>query len=238
MAYLARQLITEALYLSNIVSRDFQTPTGSQINDGLNRLNALLGKKSLKLHDIPYFTYYEFDAVVGQEKYFIPGLLLTETATFNIGTVRYGMNEQGRVDYFGNSRVDNIDSLPFTYHLERTVGGSNLYMYYLPQDTYPIKIMAKFALSEVTLDTDMSLTFDRYYIDYLTYELSSYLCNWFNVMLPPGISATLADYEKSISQLSAPDLSIRKYTAFSGGTPLNWGDVNYGKGYRPSGGIM
>ncbi len=236
MAYLARQLITDALYLSSKVSRDFETVTGSDINDGLRRLNALLKKKSLEVSKIPYYAYYTITPVVGQEKYHIPGLLLLESATFNIGALRLSMDSMGRVDYFGSTRIDDIQSLPFTCRLERVVGGADFYIYFKPEAVYPIKITCKFAFSTVTYDTDLSLVMDEYYIDYLTYELASYMAQWYRINLDPGVASTLAEYQKNIRSLSPPDLSIQTYTAFSGTTGYNWGDVDFGRGWRPRGG--
>ena len=100
MAYTALQLITRSFYLSQVVARDLQTPTGSQISDGLYLLNALLDIKGSDLHLIPYFQETMLTTVQGQEEYFVPNLFYVDSMTFNIGVVRYPMIEMTRKQYF------------------------------------------------------------------------------------------------------------------------------------------
>src|SRR5574338_1439864 len=132
MAYLAQTLITRAWYLSGIVARNLQTVTGDQITDGLMLLNALLDFKQVETDLIPYWTYIEFPLVSGQEYYYLPNICEIESSTFNIGTVRYPMDSTSRTRYFGSSRVDNIQTLPFNWSFNRGEGGGTLAMYFLP----------------------------------------------------------------------------------------------------------
>src|SRR5690242_7261479 len=104
MAYTALELINRAYYLSQIVSRQLQTVTAQQVTDGLYLLNADLDYKSTDVRLIPYYRRYEFDTVQGQEEYFIEDLLLVDTLTFNIDTVRYSLIENTRMEYFAGPR--------------------------------------------------------------------------------------------------------------------------------------
>lgn len=233
MTYNTKQLITNAYYLSGIVSRDLQTVSPSQISDGLFLLNSLLNIKSANVRLIPYFKQYDFNAVIGQEKYFVPNLLQIETLTFNIGDVRFSSQYVTRRPYFGSGRVDNIQSLPFSWHFERTLGGTDIYLYFLPQEEFPMKIWGKFALSDVTLDQDLSLTLDLYYIEYLRYALAEYICNDYNITFSPRGYQRLKELEGIIRDISPPDLSLSKISSLESRPGLNWGDVNLGDGWRP-----
>ena len=93
MAYSALTLITRSYYLSQIVARNLETVTGDQITDGLFLLNALLDYKSTDIRLIPYFQRYTFNSVVAQEEYYIPNLLYIDALTFNIGDVRFAVQE-------------------------------------------------------------------------------------------------------------------------------------------------
>jgi hypothetical protein len=234
MPFLARELITQSYYLSGIVSRQFQTVSGDQITDGLFLLNVLLFNKVTDQNAIPYFKEYTLNAVIGQEKYFIPDLIDIQSFTFNVGTVRYSTLIRGRRAYFGSARVDDIRTLPFSWHMERTQGGSNLYLYFLPADTYPLKIWGKFGFDDVTLDTDMSTTYELYYLNFLRYELAEEICADNNIMLQPQVSKKLMMLRQKIITLSPKDLSIQKFSTLQKGTSINYADVNVGKGWRPS----
>lgn len=159
MVYTAQQLITRSWFLSGIVARNLQTPTGDQITDGLFLLNALLDFKQIETDLIPYYTYIEFPLVGGQEYYYLPNVAAIESATFNIDVVRYPMDSATRRSYFGSSRVDNIQTLPFNWNFNRGEGGGTLSLYFLPQSNYPFKMMSKMFLNEVTLQQDLTNIF-------------------------------------------------------------------------------
>ena len=234
MAYTALQLVTRAYYLSQVVSRQLQTVTGEQITDGLDLLNSLLDIKGSDVRLIPYFTRFDFPTVTGQELYFIPNLLSIETLTFNIGVVRYPMNKMGRKDYFGQGRVDNIQSLPFTWHLERELDGSNVYLYFVPDQVYLMKLSGKFSLTDVSLNTDLSLFYDSYYIEYLRYALAEYICSDWSVNFPEQAAKKFSEIRKKLMDISPPDLSLRKNSYLSDANEtLDWQHVNISPGYNP-----
>lgn len=234
MSYTVTELINESWYLSGIVSKDLETVSGSKLKDGLRMLNSLLSFKTANQRLIPYYKEYSFTAVIGQEKYFIPSLILAETLTFDLTQQRFSMSLKGRQEYFSTCRANNINSLPYIYHIERTFLGSNLYMYYLPDQTYEFKLWGKFSLSDVSLGQDLSLIFDQFYIDYLNYALSEYMCNQYNIQYQPQNQKKLDEFEKVIFDISPIDFGSRKSSFFNKGTTMNYGDYNIGKGYRPS----
>jgi hypothetical protein len=155
MGYTVIQLINDAYYASGIVSREFQTVSGSQINDGLGFLNDILADKTIERDMIPYYLEYNFYAIEGQERYFIPNLEELETLVFFINNVRYQMREVDRKVYFGSARANNITSLPFNWHVERCPGGANLYLYFLPNVNYPMQAWGQFRLAQVSINQDL-----------------------------------------------------------------------------------
>lgn len=234
MAYTTTELITKAYYLSGIVAADFQTVSGAQLTRGLDLLNAYLAVKSANEKLVPYYQEFDLNAVVGQEKYFVDNLIAIESITFNIGTVRYPMSSTSRRQYFGDARVDNINSLPFNWRAERCLDGTNFYLYFFPADTYPLKIWGKFSFNTVTLGQDLSTVFDLFYLDYLRHGLAEYICSENNIMLQTEASKRLSEFEEIIMQVSPPDLSVsRLSTVGTAQGGLNWGDVNIGRGWRP-----
>jgi hypothetical protein len=249
MTYTAQTLITRSWYLSGIVARNLQVPTGDQITDGLMMLNALLDYKQIETDLIPYWTYIEMPAVPGQEFYFLPYVADIETVTFNIDVVRYPMDQTSRVHYFGSSRVDNISTLPFNWNFNRALAGGNLGLYFLPQSNYPLKIMAKLFLVDVTLQTDLTNVsqivpytfinssnqgYDTSYIEYLRYALAQYMCSEYGILFNPESAGILKKMERKLMYVSPPDLSNVKTSILVEGQGYNWGDVNIGKGWRPS----
>lgn len=233
MAYTALQLITKSYYLSQVVSRGLQTVSGEQVTDGLDLLNDLLNIKGSDLHLIPYFSRYTFNTIANVEEYFIPNLLYVDSLTFNIGVVRYSMRELTRKEYFATPRVDNIANLPFSYRIERELGGSRIFLYFLPGDVYVMKLSGKFGFSSVALNDDLSLTYDLYYIEYLRYALAEYICSDFGVTFPDESKAKYAEIRKKLMMISPADLSIQKRTYFTSNPAIDWQQINIGLGYWP-----
>lgn len=236
MAYTATTLITNSYYLSGKYSRGFETVSGEDLNNGLNLLNGLLSMSFADDALVPYYSSYNFNAVVNQEKYEIDNLISVSTLVFYIGAVRYAMSYTHRDQYFGSGRIDNVAALPFNWRPERRVGGTDIYIYFLPNQAYPMTVWGKFGLSEISLNEDLLLTYDRYYIDYLRYALARYICHDSQIIFPDDSNRLLKSLETKVSLVSPPDLTLTKISAFNGGGGLNWGDINIGKGYRPVGG--
>jgi hypothetical protein len=226
MSETALELITRSYYLSQVVSRELQVPSANQISDGLILLNALLDVKGSDIRLIPYFTETVFNTVAGQEVYNIPNLLSIESLTFNLGVVRYQMQEQARREYFGTGRVDNIQSLPFSWHLERTLDGSKVYLYYVPNAEYVMKAWGKVALTDVTLQTDLATVYDSYYREYLRFALAEYLCMENSQNMPELAAKKFAEIRKKLMDISPPDLRIRKRGTLGERDVYNWAYVN------------
>lgn len=233
MAYTAQDLITRSWYLSGIVSRGLQVQTGDQLYDGLQMLNDLLNFKQIETEYLPYKTYdTSITLVAGQEEYFIPNCALIESCTFNIDVVRYPMDYVTNRNYFGSGRVDNIASLPYSWTYLRQDGGVNLYMYFLPEGNYPLKILGKFFLTDVDVHTDLSATLDTSYIEYLRYALAEYMCSEYGVQFNPQSAKILMAYKRKLMYMSSPDLSMSKQSILTEMPGFNWGDVNIGRGWR------
>lgn len=235
MAYTALELITRSYYLSQVVSRSLQTVSGEQITDGLFLLNADLDYKSTDLRLIPYFTELDFPTIQGQELYFIPNLLYVDSLTFNLQTVRYSLIETTRKEYFATPRIDNVQSLPYEYRIERQLDGANVYLYFVPNTVYTMKLWGKFSLPEVALNTDMTLTYDSFYIEYLRYSLAVRICEDWGASVPDATMAKYKEMQKKLMDVSPGDLSIQKRGYFGGSPVIDWQQVNIGQGWYPFG---
>jgi hypothetical protein len=251
MSYTAQQLITRSWYLSGIVARNLQVPTGDQITNGLMLLNALLDYKQIETDLIPYWTYIGMNSIAGQEYYDLPYIAAIESLTFNIDVVRYPMDTITRRNYFGSARVDNIASLPFDWNYNRGQGGGTLSLYFLPESNYFLKMMVKLFLVDVELQTDLinvsetvpytfiqtaNQGYDTSYIEYLRYALAQYMCSEYGVLFNPESEKILISLRRKLMYMSPPDLSMIKTTVLAAdqNAGFNYGDVNLGRGWRPS----
>lgn len=251
MSYTAEQLITRSWYLSGIVARNLQMPTGDQITDGLQMLNDLLNYKQIQTELIPYWTYITFDMVEGQEFYFLEYVAALDSVTFTLDEVRYSTSNTSRRNYYGSARVEEIEALPFNWNYVRGQGGGTLGFYFLPQSNYVVKGMAKIFLVDVDLTTDLTDVsettsydfintdnqgYDTSYIEYLRYALARYMCSEYGVVFNPQSEAIFKSYERALMYVEPPDMSMNKYTILNKNqnSGFNWGDVNLGRGWRPS----
>lgn len=233
-SYLAAQLISRAWNLSGIVAREFETVSGQEGSDGLWLLNEVLAEKSYDLKLIPYWGRIEFNLVQGQERYFIPNLYQVETFTFNIGNVRFPTFQAGRKQYFGDGRVDDIQALPFEWHVERELDGLYLYVYYLPQQQFLAKITGKFALTNVELQTNLSQLYDLFYIRYLRFLLAQAMSLEYDIEFASDKLAKLKQIEQKLLYVSPPDIIQQKISFMNKNCPMNWAHINISPGWNVS----
>jgi hypothetical protein len=157
MSYPVKQLISEAYFTSGIVARGFQEIAGDQEEVGLLKLNEILSDTAIEDNLVPYFTTkYNFFGVPGQEKYFIPNLDQLETFVFYIDNVRFSSRKKNQDRYFGDARIEQIETLPFNWHSERCFGGTNLFLYFPPDLQYPMNVTGRFRLNNVLISDDLS----------------------------------------------------------------------------------
>jgi hypothetical protein len=234
MAYPALKLITRAFNLAQIVSPQFEVLDAFQASLGLDLLNEdVLATTTVEPRVISYFTEFNFNFVAGQESYFIPGLISIETLTFSIGDVRYSMYYEKRKKYFGSPRVNSISSLPYKWHEERELGGCRIFIYFIPDSAYPAQLYGKFRLADVTLNQDLSLSLDDFYISFLKYRLAERILEHYERPMIPAVALRIAEYYRNIKDFSPLDLSISKVSTFSGRPQPDYVNANLGRGWSP-----
>lgn len=236
MVYTVEKLVNNAYNMAGIVSRDFETMEGSQLLDGIDALNDLLGDVTVDTGLIPYFRSHDFQGIQGVERYFIDNLVEVSTLVFFLDQVRYQMFPVDRDAYFGSPRAQNIQSLPFNYNVEKEYGGASIYMYFLPNQNYTFQLWGKFRLSEVTSGAfDLSTVYDRFYIDYLKFALCNRLCINYSYPMPDQALAQYKILEKGINKLSGPlDVRLKTISTLdNAGFTISYAQVNIGKGFYP-----
>jgi hypothetical protein len=235
MAYLTTQLITDAYYLSGIVSRNFETATDDQTSDGLNLLNDVIADRTIDHDTIPYTDQLLLNAVAGQSVYPIPNLIDLDVFVFYINGLRFQTTNQQRTEFFGSFRQVDIQSLPFNWHVERNLNGATLYLYFVPDMNYPLEIWGQFRLTSVTLMQDLSLTLDNFYTNFLKYLLSQRLCEFNAFKVPQNVMMQLDRYNQWITNnTNVLDLRTQKYSSLSGGGTINYAIANLSGGWLPS----
>jgi len=220
MAYNVRKLITEAYYLTNIVSREFQTIDGAQLALGFSLLNDFLALESISTQNIPYYEQYTFTTEVGKEKYHVDHLVDIESMCFYLSNVRIPMAQKSRKEYFYSGRVEGLNVMPFTFRMERSEGGADLWMYPLSNIPYNIMAMVKYGLAEATsYDQDISAVYDRFYLLYLRYALAELICHHEGVNIPPQVSAKLDKIKSELIEISYPDMRCTCISTLDSSTP-------------------
>lgn len=232
---LVRALITQSWYLSGLVGRQFETVDGSEITDGLEILNQFLDEQSATGKSIPYYTRLSVPPVVGQEAYIVPNCILVDSITYTIDTVRYRMQRKSRFEFFGIGRVNNINSLPVSYYVERTLGGSTFYVYFTPtSDIDAFEVDGRFSLGNVTLDLELNTRIDSFYVQYLKYSLARRLCDWFNVGFADQKDATRKRLEQAIEDVNYQDFTRTNINPLSRQVYFSYVQANLGKGWTTS----
>ncbi len=234
MAYLSSELIADSYYLAGIVSREFETPTGAQMKDGLRLLNNVLQDRTVNQSTIPYTSKYTLTAVAATPEYFIPDCIDIDVFVFYINSLRYETRNQQRNDFRGSFRATDIKSLPWNWNFERKLNGGTLSLYFVPDVAYPLEIWGSFRLASVTEFQDLSLTLDQFYTNFLQFLLAERLCQFNSYTVPMDVAKQLENYYKWIGNNSnIMDLRMQKLSSLSGGAAINYAIVNLSGGWMP-----
>lgn len=235
MVYTVQELISGAYYKSGIVANEFQTVSGSQQARALKELNKALSLKTVQKYFIPYYTEFSFPGVVGQEEYTIANLVNVSTLTFVLNNTRFTVYPRSRDKYFGSTRANNVQTLPYWYHFERQFGGGNIYLYFLPNEAYQFTLWGKFRLASVAFNDDLELTHELFYIDYLENVLAKRLCNEFNFAVPVGVTDSIKEMESAFKdQMSPLDLTCNKTSTLTKRDGIDaYVEGNLAEGWRP-----
>jgi len=228
---LAGTLITYAYYLSGVVNREFEDLSATQTTDGVQLLNDVLAKTNATGRFVPYYTLISITGVPGQETYQLPNVIDIMTATFNIGNVRYEINQDQLRHYYGAARVDGINALPFSWFWQRVPGGAEVSLYFAPESNYELNFFCKVGLTNVTLNTELDVTYDESFQLYLRYKLAQYICQWNSITLPDSVKEEIRAFEVIYANYNADDYSIKKIATLSKRTSLTYAQANIGKGW-------
>lgn len=258
MVYTVNNLISDAYNCSGVVGKEFEQVSGQQYTEGLGYLNSVLAKKTADKSGIPYYLEYNANFIIGQEQYYIPGLISIDTLTFFISNppdpiivnpvpapptpgvapagnqVRYALRKVERKQYWATPRANQIQSLPYQYYVERQFGGASLYVYFLPIQPYQFQIWGLFSLNNVALNQDLSLTLDQFYIDFIKFELAARICAEYDYNFPEGAAAQLAEYQAIIDKREQRlDLTQQTISPLSQiGDGVNYAWANLGTGWN------
>ncbi len=217
MPYTVTELITKAWNLSGIVAAQAETVSGDQLKEGLEHLNDFLALQSANSRMIPYTYIQHLTCIPHEEKLFVKYLIALDTLILREAEPRCFLLQSlpllGRKEYFNQDHPSFLK--PRFYHLERTKGGSFLFLSPAPDKTYSLKLIGKFGLSEVDYNDDLSLFYDRDYLLYLRYGLADALCDLYNH--PFSAKGKLKEIEKKLLDTSPLDLNVEKIPMFNTG---------------------
>ena len=228
---IVNELISRAYSFSQIVGRDLESVDGSQGADGLFLLNQLLASKSATGDEIPYYDNITVDTTAGVSEYFVEDLISIDAITFLLGTVRYPMVNRGRRKFWGDARVENIQNLPFSWYWQRVPGGMKIYTYFATNQNTPLKISGQLALTDVGQDDDLNTTLDKFYQNFLIFDLANYICMWNGISTPSAVQAELLKLKKEIYRINPPDYTNNRMSVFKSADSLNYASVNLGRGW-------
>ncbi|HEY2567191.1 MAG TPA: hypothetical protein VGH95_05770 [Candidatus Aquirickettsiella sp.] len=219
MTYSVTELITKAWNLAGIVAAQAETVSGDQLKDGLEHLNDFLALQNANARIIPHTRIQQLTCVAHSEEMFVQHLLNLDSLTLTEEKPSCYLLQSlpllGRKEYF-NQNYPSSFLRPRFYHLEKTKGGSFLFLSPTPDKAYSLKLVGKFGLTEVNANDDLSAIYDRDYLLYLRYGLADYLCDFYNH--PFSAKGKLKEIERKLLDASPLDLSVEKISMFYSGT--------------------
>ena len=136
--------------------------------------------------------------------------------------MRIGLREQGRGRYDGENRVNDTQAPPGYFNYEKVLGGVNLSVWPLPSSDYTVTITGLFALSSVTMNTDLSLTYDDFFIVFLKLLVIRRLAAKYKRKLDQTYKDMLVEAKEAIeNSFNEPDFTSTPLSLVDGGTTID-----------------
>ena len=208
-----QELIKDAYILSGVVAAEYEDLGSGKLSKGLEILNELIDYKTGVQTLNPYIVQYDLNVGPGlgingsSEQYFIPNLNEPDTATFQLGQVRFKLWPLPSKVYLGESRVNNLASLPSYVYFRRTKGGAYIFLYPFPNKVYPATVWGNFRVSSLDFFEVLEDIFEKYFIRYLRYALAKDLGEYWAISLPSNVLKKIDMMEKDLDKVSPIDLT-------------------------------
>lgn len=214
-------VITRAYYEANVIASEFESPTGAQLNDALYWFNSAVSYAFSRNLLSAYENHQTLVLTPGVSEYDLPLVTEIRQATFMLGNVRFDMILDTQATFFGSLRVMDIRSLPFHYYFEKKLGGGKIYLYFIPDQAYPLNLTVKSAYPLFAFEDNLLETFDLFFIDYLTHLLAFRICLQWGQQVPEGLNTLLRLSEKTIRELTPIRLEGVSSSIFKGPTSMD-----------------
>lgn len=182
------QLIIDAHRLANIYAED-EEPTAPQMQRGLDYINETLDSLSGNGIQIPYTNTVTFNTQAGKDTYTFSREVGADVNTNKIieitdvyltyGDVRFPMEKIEHDQAYQLVRYPTAKTRPTQVFMQNTNFGTELVLFYNPDDVYPITVRGKQVLDNVALGADLT-NVPPNYRKFLRYALGRELSNVFD----------------------------------------------------------
>lgn len=234
------EVINEAFFKAQIYGQDYENLGSSELKKGLTNLQYVISEKNADDSTNPYYRKINFTLNSNDKSIFIDNLIGVSTLTFLLNsTLRYPVAMKERKAFDGCFRAENVKTIPYTGFMERGVGGGTIYVYPFPDQAYTFELWGKFGLDQVTdYYTDMLLTYDLFYIEYLVFLLAARLRTDYGYDPFPSITMEISKKEQIMANsIGPPDATcyVKSSVCKSGANPYVVANF-LTSGFYPSGG--
>lgn len=215
------EIVKTALLLIGAVDRD-KALTGSELNNGVDSLNAMLASWPANILKVLAVTKTSFTTVVGQSSYTIgpSGADWTADRPMDVldayiraGTIDYPLEKIGRTEY--NQLVAKQDSdrpCRFYYHPTATTG--TIYFDYKPIAAETIYLDLHQGLGNFT-NPDTAITLPANYIEPIQYNLALRLANEYGMVPSEDVRGIAFDTLGELKTLNSEPLISNLEAAIS-----------------------
>jgi len=225
MARTVNRLIEQSFRKAGLYTQD-RSIEGYKVTEALDMLNDILDENSSEMSYVAFYELLTFAMTPGKREYTIgrnPGndvdhnriSALKEVALIASGT-RYPVRVISDRDYYSVIYYESAQGRPASCFIQNEIGQTNLIFIAKPDIAYDCEIKAKFILSDLELNTDIT-NVPPYFLQYLKYALAKELAleylprNW-----TERHETRLKKFEDHLRVMNDYDTSLRVSDALIG----------------------
>jgi len=225
MARTVNRLIEQSFRKAGLFTQD-RSIDGYKVTEALDMLNDILDENSAEPSYVAFYEVLTFPMTAGKREYSIGTNVgndvvhnrmcsLKEVALITTDT-RYPVKIIDDREYYSVVYYESASGRPSSVFLQNEIGQSNLIFISSPDIAYDCEVKAKFILSNLTLNTDIT-NVPPYYRQYLKYSLAKELAleympkNW-----TPAHESRLVKLENHLRMMNDYDVTLRVSNALIG----------------------
>lgn len=212
----ASELINDAYRFGNVIAEEGQDLTAIQLADGIRLLNYVVNKINIDGEEVSLNARGDITVNAGQNVVLLTDYIKVTKAQYNLGDVFLDIHLLSYDDFYNESRIVNVSSIPYSGYTRRVPEGVELNLYFTPEKDYQVRIVGGLKkIKTLSADDELEAT-EQFYFELLMWELSRYLRLRNQMPSDPDIKKEIIEIREKLKSIKPKNINVNLNRVGSG----------------------